>query len=193
MSYNYFRSSQHHGMFILGFLSTFFTVAIAGLLVIGYFEFTSTAREFENGIEAQYKENQNVYDNGYKKVVETAQVTHVQSDQIKEVYGEVMRGLRGSESLMLALGQFNPNIDQQTYKEIQKVIVSFRNDFAQRQRELIARKNEYKNFLTVNWQGRFYNTFSGYPMIDLDKFDIVTSAKTRDAFESKIDQPLEIK
>jgi hypothetical protein len=160
--------------------------------VLGYFSFTSTANQYENGIEAQYSENQNTYDNGWKKVVEAAQITELQAAQLKGLYVDVLKGLKDSNAMLLALGQFNPNMDQGTHKKVQQLIEAFRNDFRERQSELIARKNEYKNYLTVNWSGRFFNMIAGYPKIDLKKFDIVTSNRTEDAFKTKRDEPLNL-
>ena len=157
---------------------------------IGYFDFSSTANKYENGIEAQYTENQNTYDNGYKAVVEAAQITDKQAADLKAIYVDVLRGMKDSNAMLLALGQFNPNMDQSTYKKVQQLIESFRNDFAERQRELIARRNEYKDYLTVSFTGRFYNQFAGYPKIDLNKYNIVTSNRTVSAFETKRDEPL---
>lgn len=161
-------------------------------LFLGYFSFTSSANEAENGIKAQYQENQNVFDNGYKKVVEAAQITDKQADDLKELYTKVAQGLTDQKQFLLALGAFNPNMDQGTYKKVQQLIETYHNDFQARQTDLIARKNKYQNLLTVAWSGRFFNQFAGYPHIDLTKFDIVTSDKTQDAFTTKKAEPLDI-
>jgi hypothetical protein len=162
------------------------------MVVLGYVGFQNKSNRYENGIQAQYDENKNVFDNGFKKVLEAAQVTDKQADDLKDLYVSVAQGLKSPNLLMQALGQFNPQMDQSTYRKVQQLIESYHNDFQQRQTELISRKNEYKNYLTATLSGRIYNTVGAYPRIDLSKYDIVTSERTEDSFRTKKSEPLDI-
>ena len=167
-------------------------VVLLSLMAITYFDFVSTANIYENGIVAQYTDNQNVYDNGFKQVLEAAKVTTKQADDLNKLYKEVLSGVKDSGAVLLALGKFNPDMDQNTYRKVQQLIESFRNDFKQRQTELIARKNQYKNFLTGSTKNRAVNQFANYPKIDLATYDIVTSDETQDTFKTKRAKPLDI-
>src|SRR3989338_3692982 len=74
------------------------------MLFVGYIRFGNTANQYENGIKAQYKDNQNVYDNGWKEVKEKAQVPDMYTDDLKKVYDGVMRGRygeKGSQALQI--------------------------------------------------------------------------------------------
>jgi hypothetical protein len=177
----------------IAFLATG-AVLILGILgfILGYYGFSSTANQFENGIVAQYSENQNNFDNGWKSVKEAAQVPTQQADQLKGMYLDVAQGLKSPGQLVLALGQFNPNMDQATYRKVQQLIESFHNSFAERQMELVARKQQYQNYLTVSWGGRFYNQLAHYPHIDMGKYDIVTSQRTDDTFRTKKSDELNV-
>lgn len=175
----------------------FGAMALLGLMLIfGYIDFTNTANRFENGIKAQYSENQNVYDNGWKKVTEVAQVPQAQVAALKDVYMGAISGTfgaNGSQALLQAFQVHQINIDQQTYVRIQTVIEEFRNAFQQRQSEMVSRTQAYENFLTATTSGRFYNMLGNYPHIDMEKYTkLVTSQKTEDVFKSKQDEALTI-
>ena len=78
------------------------------------------------------------------------------------------------------------------YKDIQQSIEVFHTQFAQSQTELVSRKQEYQNLLTGTTSGRFYNMLAHYPHIDMSKYDIVTSAKTEQDFDTKQAGPLDV-
>lgn len=183
------------GLAILGGLAGAFVFVIV-TLVFGFVGFQNEANRYENGIKAQYTENQNVYDNGWKKVVEVAQVPDKYTNQLKQIYTDTMQGRygeNGSQALLQFIQEQNPQIDATLYRQIQQDVEIFRNDFTQSQRELVSRKQAYANFLNTNTSSRFYNFIgAGYPKIDLSKYDIVTSGKTQDAFTTKKDEPLKI-
>lgn len=173
------------------------SIAVLGLILLfGYIEFTNTANRLENGIKAQYSENQNVYDNGWKKVTEVAQVPQAQVAALKEVYMGAISGTfgpNGSQALLQAFQVHQINIDQQTYVRIQQVIEEFRNTFQQRQSEMVSRTQNYENYLTATTSGRFFNMLAHYPHIDMEKYTkLVTSQKTEDVFKSKKDEALTI-
>jgi hypothetical protein len=168
---------------VLG-LFAIFAVAV----FVDYISFTNDANKFENGIKAQYSDNQNVYDNGWKEVKEKAQVPEMYTEQLKELYDGTMKGRYGSEgsrAILQLIKEQNPDLKPEIFLAIQQSIESFRRRFTQAQTELVSRKQEYTNFLTANTSSRFYNMFAGYPRIDMTKFDIVTSERTEETFRTK--------
>ena len=61
------------------FLIVFFGIVgltiIGGIsLIFGYVGFQNECNKYENGIIAQYDVNRNIYDNGYKSILEIASV-----------------------------------------------------------------------------------------------------------------------
>jgi hypothetical protein len=164
-------------------------------LLFGYLGFSNTANSFEVDIKAKYNNNRNVYDNGWKKVQEVAQVPDMQVAALERVYKtaiEARYGADGSKALLQFITEQNPNLDQSTFLKIQQDIEAFRMEFASNQTELVSRKQAYERFLTATTSGRFYNSFAGYPRIDLSKFDIVTSDKTEQDFNTKRAEPLRV-
>ena len=135
------------------------------MLLFGFVDFQNAARQYENQIEARYKDNQNVYDQGWKKVKEVAQVPEIYVDKVKEITLGAIQGRygnQGAKQIFLAVQEVNPNIDASLYRQLQQVIEAFRNEFKERQTELISIKQQYKNFLTATYSGRFFNQFSGH-------------------------------
>src|SRR3989338_6872771 len=90
----------------------------AVLLVFGYIGFTNTANQAENGIRAQYADNQNVYDNGWKEVKEKAQVPGVYEKHLKELYDDAMHGRygeNGSQAVLQFIKEQNPTLAPELY------------------------------------------------------------------------------
>lgn len=178
-------------------LSVVSLVVVALLsLGMGYIGFGNDANGFEADIQAKYNDNRNVYDNGWKKVVEMSQVPDMQVKALKELYDGTMKGRYGkdgSKAMMQWIQEQNPSLDQQTFVKIQQAVESFRNEFASNQTELVSRKQAYQRYLTATTSGRFFNMIGGYPHIDLSKYDIVTSDKTEEDFRTKRSEPLKLK
>jgi hypothetical protein len=175
---------------------------LTGSFFIGYLGYRNTAQEFEVDIPAQYTETQNVYDNGWKKVVEIAQVPEMQAAQVKDVYAGVMTGrygADGSKAVIQLLQEQNPNLDPEVYRKVQQTVESFHDSFQASQTNLIARKQEYAKFTTATTASIFYNWLGNYPHIHIgvptgtqDDFQIVTSDKTQGDFKTHKSEPLNL-
>ncbi|MDP3800171.1 MAG: hypothetical protein Q8Q90_01985 [bacterium] len=175
----------------------------AGILTImaislgmGFIGFQNTCKDFEIQIEAQYTDNQNVYDNGYKEVLEKSEVPEMYTDQLKELYSQVMSGRygeEGSKALFQFIQEQNPTLDAEIFRQIQQSIETFRRRFTQAQRELVAKKQAYQQYYAATTSGRFYNMLGGYPKADMARYDIVTSGRTEETFSTKKDEPLKLR
>jgi len=179
----------------LGILALIFVVGAS--LVFGYIGFGNTANGYENQLTAQLEQNKNVYDNGWKKVREIAQVPDMYADKVKEVFVASIQGRYGdggAKATFLALKEANPQIDASLYAKVQLVVEQFHDRFEDSQKRLISIKQEYQNFLTATTSGRFYNSlFGGYPKLDLSKFEIVTSNKTETDFNNHKSDELKLR
>lgn len=171
------------------------TAALFVILLVGFFNFQNIANQLEIGIKAQYSQNQNNYDNGWKEVMEKAQVPAMYTKQLQELYKTAMTaryGEEGSHALFQFLKEQNPTLDSEIFRQIQQSIESFRKHFESEQKTLVAKKQSYETYLYATFAGRFYNTIGGYPKIDLALYDIVTSEKTQEDFKSKKSEPLKL-
>jgi hypothetical protein len=185
------------GLTILGvvFLFTF-------IYGFGYIGFRNTANQFENSIVAQYDQNKNDYDNGWKKVVEVAQIPTLQEQQTKDLYDSVMAGRygdNGSKAFVQFIKEQNPTLGPQVYLEIQQTVESFHESFKASQTSLISKKQEYNNFITATTDSIFYNWIGGFPHIHVgvptgaqDDYQIVTSDKTQNDFKNHKAEPLNL-
>jgi hypothetical protein len=184
-------------------VSTIVILAIVGVLGFGAvgagcaaLGFRSDCISAEAGIKAQYKQNQNNYDNMWKKFLEASQVNKAYADDLKELYKDAMTGrygANGSQATFQFIKEHNPTLDPQTYVKLQALIEAGRNGFEAEQKQLLDRKMQYEQFLGST-SALVFNNFFNFPRIDLDKYDIVTSSKTEKVFEDKKDdEPVKLR
>lgn len=175
------------GLFLIG-LVVFGTI---GLTVAGL---NNTLASQEEGLKAQYKQNQNNYDNYFKKLKETAQVPDQYVEQLRRVYADALKGRYGdggAKAVFQAVAEQNPNVDAALYKQVQQVIESGRNSFQADQKTLLDKKRVYETQLRV-FPANLVARALGYPTVDLARYDIVTSDETDRAFETKKSAPVNV-
>jgi hypothetical protein len=149
----------------------------------------------EKGIEAQYKQNQNNYDNYTKKVLEVAQVPAMYKDDLVAVTKAAISGrygANGSKAVFQWLKEQNPSLDSSLYVQIQRVIEAGRNGFETDQKALLEKKRIYA-VMVESFPNNFVARFFGFPSEKLLAMDIVTSEETEDAFKKKKSAPLKLR
>ncbi len=172
-------------------------LGILGLIVMGVFGYGCAALSYretcvksEASIEAQYKQNQNNYDNMWKKFQEVAAVPAMYANDLKKLWGDAMgkryEGDAKGAPMFKWIKEHNPSLPVETYTQLQRTLEAGRNGFEADQRDLIARKQAYDVILKGN-RSLFFNWYLQFPRMDLDKFDIVTSTKTDNVFKDKKD------
>ncbi|MFA6604296.1 MAG: hypothetical protein WCT10_05715 [Patescibacteria group bacterium] len=165
--------------------------AVFALLVVVFFGtalgYRSDCVRLEARIKTQYKQNQNNYDNMWKKFREMAQVPGQYVEDMKNIWGDTMRGrygADGSKALFQFIKEQNPQLDASLYTKLQAAIEAGRNSFMAEQQQLLDIKREYEVVLQGN-RALFVGWLFGFPKIDLDEYDIVTSDETQDTFKDK--------
>jgi hypothetical protein len=122
----------------------------------------------------------------WKRIKESAQVPAMYASDLKKLYDGAISsryGAGGSKAMFQFIKEHNPNLDASIYKQLQRTIEAGRKEFAAGQTILLDKKRVYESHLRSN-TGVVWAGVLGYPTIDLDKFDIVTSGRTQDAFQS---------
>lgn len=169
---------------------------LGAVYVIGALGYRQDCVEAEAGIKAQYKQNQNNYDNMWKKFRELAAVPDMYVSDMKKLWSETMTaryGKDGSKALFQWIQEHNPDLKVEVYTQLQRAIEAGRNGFAADQKQLLAKKQAYEVLLKGN-RSLFYNMWFNFPRIDLDAYDIVTSDRTDEAFKTKKDNaPIELR
>jgi hypothetical protein len=169
-------------------------LVVIGLFVVcavGYvgcaFSYRTSCIQAENGIVAQYEQNQNDYDNMWKKFKEMAQVPEMYAADLQKVYDSAIGkryGEGGSKAVFQFIQEHNPNYDSSMYVKLQAAIEAGRNGFAADQQQLIDKKRQYQDILGST-KAVFVGMWFGFPRIDLKKYDIVTSDETQKTFQDK--------
>jgi hypothetical protein len=170
------------------------------LLIAGYLSFSNDANGFEVDIPNQYQQTKNVYDNGWKQVMEQNQISTKYSEGFKNAYQAILKGDPNGQQAMLQVLTAMPNYDASIFKKVMDSIESFHSTFSATQSNLIAKKQAYNRLLVATNSGRFYNMFSGYPHIrcgipdgSKDDYAILTSDKTETDFQKHKADALDLK
>lgn len=174
----------------IGAILTLFALTL-GLSLIG--KYNSFVQQ-ENGLVAQYKQNQNNYSNYFNKLKEAAQVPDMQVDGLKKLYDGVMAGrygANGSKAVFQMLREQNPQLDASLYVQVQRIIESGRNSFEADQKSLLDKKRVYEN-ATQQFPGNLVAGLLGFPTTKVADIDIVTNAETAEAFATKKAGPIKL-
>lgn len=177
----------------IGFLALL--LILATTLISSVIGINNDLVQQESGIVAQYKQNQNNYDNYLKKLQEAAQVPSMYTDDLKNVYKETLAGrygAQGSKAVFQFIKEHNPNFDSKLYTQLQQIVESGRNSFEVDQKTLLDKRRVYEISLNTFPQGLVAKLLA-FPRIELAKYDIVTSDSTTKAFDDKKSDPIKLR
>jgi hypothetical protein len=166
---------------LVAVLGVFLLVAgVLGVSLIGEYNTVSTLRlDYQAKLQANHGE----LDNVKKKISQVAQVSQGQLDQLDKLYSDYATARTGNSktgSVMNWIKESIPTADQSTYKYVQTIIVSSRDNWTQRQTELVDKAREYNSYL-VTFPGNIILPMMGFQIIVPQ---VVTSSSTERAFET---------
>jgi hypothetical protein len=148
----------------------------------------------ENGIEAQYKQNQNNLAGYTNKIMDMVQVPKMAKDHIKEVATAAIQGRYGkdgSKALFQAIAEQNPTVDSGLYRQLMEAMEAGRTSFAADQTSLLDKCRVYDTYAESAPQSFFVGMF-GYPRYEKSKCQPVITDQTAQDFEKKRTGPLQI-
>lgn len=184
---------------------------LAMFVIFSYISFFNTAVKLENSTRAQWGQNQNNYDKFWKSISEMAQVPDKYKEDFKEVLvgnTEARYGEDGSQAQFQWIKEHAVNFDSGMYNKLMTAIEAGRGDFENNQEKLLDKQRKYRDHVE-SFGGSIWAGFSGHPKevmgeqappkdIDGDGFitvldyPIVTSKKTKRAFEEGEDEALDV-
>ncbi len=163
-------------------------VLIVVFALIGKLNIENTLRQT---IVAKQRDNQSEYDNMWKKISQVAQVTTAQKEALKEIimgYAQARTGTGDKGAIMSWIQESVPNVDTTTFNNLQNIIVSSRDGFTMRQKELLDLSREHNTMLgQIPW-GSILRAM-GRNAIEIT---IVTSSRTEESFESGKDDDVSV-
>jgi hypothetical protein len=166
-----------------------------GICGVSYISAYNTGNRLEQNIKATYENNRNILAQYGNKVAEAAQVPGMQRDDLSQVVTAALEGRYGedgSRAVFQWIQEQNPQIDSTVYVQLQRMIEAGRNEFTTAQTKLTDQKRVYETSLGSFWQGTWLSV-AGYPRIDLDEFQIVSTARADEAFKSGVEEPMQLR
>jgi len=161
-------------------------VLTVGLIILGgsYVSAVNYGARAEADIKAAYTNNQNILAQYSQKVREVAQVPGMYTEDFTKVTKAAIEGrygADGSKAVFQWLKEQNPQLDSKVYIKVQQVVESGRDEFKTAQTRLIDEKRVYETAQNTFWRGMWLR-IAGYPKIDMDKYNIITTAETEGIF-----------
>jgi hypothetical protein len=169
--------------------------AAVAFFVINWISAANYAGPMEEQIIAAYDQNRNVLSSYYTSIQTQVQVPEMARDDLIKVIEASTKGTfgpDGSKQVFLAVQKVIPEVPQDLYKQIQRIDEAKRNEFQLSQTVLIEKRRSYKSEMSLVVRG-FFIKLAGFPKIDLNKYDIVTDAKTERAFETKQQEVMQLR
>lgn len=165
-------------------------IGLLSILIIGLTWISTSNAEIRlrNQANAVQIDNQNEFDNMWKKISQITQVTMAERESVERIiigYADE-RTSSTSGAFINAVREALPTIDNATFVNLQNIIVASRDRFTQRQKQLIDIKREHDN-LIMTFPGSLF--VGNRPQL---KITIVTSSRTQDAFTTGVDDNVDL-
>lgn len=157
------------------------TVGVLGIWAMSQY---NTASTLKNQYEAKVKANEAVFDNMWKKISQSSQVTDAQKNALKEVFIGYAQARSGggpnTASFINAVREAVPKVDVKIFTQLMNVITGSRDEWTANQIALVDISREY-NLMLVKFPGNILLKLFGFQKIDPK---VITSGRTEAAFST---------
>lgn len=174
------------GIFFCGLIG--FIVVVGA--IVGIYWMTTNNREISlrNGIVAQKKSTEAVYDTMWKIIQQQAQVADKYQDSFRKTFKDIIAGRYDNDhgKFMSMITEANPNFDSSLFSKLMTSIEGQRTNFLREQKQLIDLKQEHDNIID--------QTPSSWVVGSRPKVEIVvvTSTRTDNTFRSGKDDDVNV-
>ena len=173
-----------------GFFIFLISVAFLGcLFAFSCVDFKNQSVSFEQTIKAQVEDMGAKYNEYFTKVKEVAQVPKQQMSTLKEFYDTLVTGRKTNGEMMKWISESNPEINQDTFVELQRIISAGRESIYSIQKRHIDTVREYNTFINVFPNSFINGLFFKYtekeptvPISDMAKEVMETGDKVLEVF-----------
>lgn len=173
---------------LVGLIAVLVLAAGVTAVALGSYASAKTyGSETEAGLRAAQDQSRNVLAQAGQKIQEAAQVPGMQADDVARVTREAIQGRygsKGSQATFQWLQEQNPKLGTEVYTKVQQIIEGSRKDFENAQERQLDIRRQYEGALGSFWRG-FWLGAAGYPKVNLDDFNIVSTARADEAFHTK--------
>ena len=178
-------SGVHYTLIAVGLVVLYCVAAFVGAY--------NTGNASDRRIEAEYTNLQNVLSQFSLQAAEAAQIPDMAKTDFIEVANAYMQGRYGDDGSSASfqwIQEQNPNLSPELYLNVQKIVSTGRDRFETAQTRFIDIKRSYETRIG-SLVGGFWIRTAGFPRINLDDFNIVTSGFAQDAFATGTDNGLQ--
>jgi hypothetical protein len=177
------NKSSKKGWFIGGGIA----LCVISTLFIMYAVTSNSEVRLKNQAGAQEQICKNNFDNMFKTIAQTAQVSEQYKESFKEIYLPLIEGrYKDNNLLMKWVTESNPNFDTKLYDKLVDVIESKRNGFELQQNKLVSIVQEHNNLLETMPSSWFVG---GRPHLNVT---YITSAKTKEVYRTGEDNDIDL-
>jgi hypothetical protein len=174
---------------IIGFvgLGILFAIVILGMGV----SFHNREVKLRNLIVAKQADNRNEMDAMWKNISQSAQVAEEDRASLMEIFNGYASGRQGggeSKAIFNWIKEACPKVSSKIFTQLMNVIVSQRDGFKFRQKEILDFKREHDNLIDT-FPNNIFACILGRNKIDVV---IVTSTRTENAFKTGKDDETQL-
>lgn len=189
------RQQGSTGIVVAAILGTFLVLALL-VVAMSYISANNRANSYEQRLKAEVENSENILAQYGQKVLEAAQVTEMQRDDVAKVIRDAMQGRYGdggSKAVFQMISEQNPSINSAVYVKLQQLIEAGRDEFKTSQTRFIDTRRAYETDLGSFWTGMWMR-IAGYPKMDLSKVKAVSTDRASEAFRTgKESAPLNLR
>lgn len=174
-------------------------VTIVLLSISAYYGAYNYGADAETTIDTEYTNMENILGQYSLKVMEMAQVPAMKKDDLEDVMTAAFTGRYGADGSKATFQWIQENypgaVTDGLYVQIQQAMEAGRNKFENAQTKFLDTKRQYTAtlkkdlFLSRGW----WLKAGGYPTIELDDYEIISSTHAKETFETKIDKGLQLR
>jgi len=169
---------------------------LIAIVVGSYISNYNYGNRAEQVIKAEYSNMENILAQYSLKVAEVGQVPGMMRDDLAKVTKDAMSGRYGDNGSQATFQWIKENypgqVDASLYTKIQQVMEAGRNKFENAQTKFIDTKRAYETNLGYLWKGMWLR-IAGYPKINLDDYKIISSGHAKKAFETGVDEAIQLR